>query len=94
MFILARLTSRSSVALSVSIGYVRTGCGRGTAVRSHSPDDDVCHHAARHRFFPSRTFVQIFTAAIRGIRMQSGFLDPGSRAGGLLLPCLKESFHG
>ena len=40
MFIVSRLTSRGSVALSVSIGYARLGGGRGAALRARSPDDD------------------------------------------------------
>lgn len=41
MFIVSRLTSRGSLALSVSIGYARTG-GCSTALRSRSPTDDEC----------------------------------------------------
>jgi hypothetical protein len=39
VFIVSRLTSRGALALSVSIGYARTG-GCGTALRSRSPMDD------------------------------------------------------
>lgn len=43
MFIVSRLTSRSSVALSVSIGYACTGAGGGSRMRSRSPDDDASY---------------------------------------------------
>ena len=52
MFIAERLISRSSVALSVSIGYALTGTGRGTGMRSRGPDDDRCID----RPFPSRRY--------------------------------------
>jgi len=83
MFIVERLTSRSSVALSVSIGYARTGGGRGSAMRSRSPDDDARDHFVRHRCFPSRTFVQVPIAAVRGMRNEVWFPRTGIPAGGI-----------
>jgi hypothetical protein len=65
MFIALRLIARSSVALAVSIGYARAGTGRGMAGTSRSPDDDACGRIVRHPYFPSRSFKQILTAAVR-----------------------------
>lgn len=56
MFIVSRLTSRSSVALSVSIGYARVGGGRGTALRSRSPDDNECRLHAGLVLFRAHPF--------------------------------------
>lgn len=67
MFIVERLTSRSSVALAVSIGYVQAGCGRGTATRSRGPDGDACSGIASPRRFFLTAFPQKFTVAFCGI---------------------------
>jgi hypothetical protein len=81
MFIAERLISRSSVALAVSIGYARTGGGRGTAMRSRSPDDDCSRKnpaCFAHRFiFASDHPLQFVCAAMleRG-RRASRFSTP------------------
>lgn len=78
MFIVERLTSRSSVALAVSIGYVQAGCGRGAATRSRSPDGDPCGIIAGPRRFPFNAFAQ--NAAFRGVVLDSIRLPrPGMR---------------
>lgn len=94
MFIALRLIARSSVSLAVSIGYARAGTGRGMVGTSRSPDDDACGCIVRRRYFPSLPFEQILTAAVRGPRIQRGFLDPECWAVAFLSLCHKESFHG
>jgi hypothetical protein len=56
MFIIERLISRSAVALSVSIGYARSGAGRGSRACSHSPDDET----RSDRDFAARRFLHLF----------------------------------
>lgn len=87
MFIVARLTSRSAVALSVSIGYARTGCGRGAATRSRSPDEDECRALppSSSRVFPpfrpARPFsfflgvysLHLFSSDVRPLNCRTGF---------------------
>jgi len=79
MIIAERLTSRSSVALSVSIGYARAGGGGRAAARSRSPDDDPLSQDFRQSptvRSPTSLFSQ-FTA----IEVQSEYLDPTTRVG-------------
>jgi hypothetical protein len=61
MFLVERLTSRSSVALSVSIGYARAGGGSRAGKRSRSPDVDAPEQsAARHPVSPISRFFRSF----------------------------------
>jgi len=79
MIIAERLISRSSVALSVSIGYARAGGGGRAATRSRSPDDDPLSQDFRHSLTvrsPASLSSQ-FTA----IQVQSEYLDPTTRVG-------------
>ena len=64
MFIVPRLTSRSSVALSVSIGYARMGGGRGMAMRSRSPDDDARSRPVSLASLPGRTIIRGLTGTL------------------------------
>jgi hypothetical protein len=75
MFIVERLTSRSSVALSVSIGYARSGGGRRAATRSRGPDEDAHDDDSfRHLVVPSSKSVQVSTTvALRGVSNSVSF---------------------
>ena len=69
MFIAERLTSRSSVALSVSIGYARSGAGRGTGTRSRGPDEEESSdHGVPSCFFPHTTFLRDLAPRSAGLR--------------------------
>ena len=76
MLIAERLISRSSVALSVSIGYARSSSGRGGGSRSRSPDDDSPNISRTSSLFPLPHQLQIFIAAVRGSRDPAWFPLP------------------
>jgi len=80
MIIAARLISSSSVALSVSIGYARSGGCRGGGPRSNSPDDDIFDSRRVVSSSPLPHLVQIFIAAVRGSR-NPAWLSPPVVAG-------------
>jgi hypothetical protein len=94
MFLVERLTSRSSVALSVSIGYARSGGGRRAAMRTRGAGDDAFDRVLGRLCFPSCTIPQSPSSPPAACTFQSGWLDPAFRVGVLQSPSDKESLHG
>jgi hypothetical protein len=81
MFIFERLTSRSSVALSVSIGYARAGGGWRAATRSRGPDDDVLTSRFAIAFSPSAVFPRNRSPQPTACVLESQFSGLRSRPG-------------
>ena len=109
MFIVSRLTSRSSLALSVSVDYAHVGGGCAAPSRARNPDDS--RRKLGSDLIPVRTpsyesltgsrlarsFQAVFSGIIPGrfLRHMHVSLGPQARGFGLVDCCaaMKESFH-